>query len=55
MGEHMSITSTNGITCHLNALERKGLIEKDINKARALRLTTLGHICAEDFSDNEQD
>lgn len=32
------IRSTNGIACHLRALERKGLIERDNNVARSIRL-----------------
>jgi len=41
------IKSPNGVMCHLRALERKGLIRRDANKARAIELTrqptTLGN------------
>jgi repressor LexA len=33
------IRSPNGVVCHLKALERKGLIRRDANKARAIELT----------------
>lgn len=33
------IKSPNGVMCHLRALERKGLIRRDPNKARAIELT----------------
>jgi repressor LexA len=33
------IRSPNGVMCHLRALERKGLIRRDANKARAIELT----------------
>lgn len=33
------IKSPNGVMCHLRALERKGLIRRDANKARAIELT----------------
>lgn len=34
-----AIKSPNGVMCHLRALERKGLIRRDPNKARAIELT----------------
>jgi repressor LexA len=36
---HFDIKSPNGVMCHLRALERKGLIRRDPNKARAIELT----------------
>lgn len=37
--EHFAIKSPNGVMCHLKALERKGLIQRKGNSARALQLT----------------
>ncbi len=34
---HMGIRSTNGVTDHLKALERKGLITRDLSKSRAIQ------------------
>ena len=36
IGDHMGIRSTNGVTDHLRALERKGFIRKDDMKSRAI-------------------
>jgi repressor LexA len=37
IGEHMGIRSTNGVNDHLKALERKGYLEREGLKSRALR------------------
>jgi repressor LexA len=42
IGEHLSIRSTNGVNDHLKALERKGLIERDESKSRAMQVTGPG-------------
>ncbi len=39
IGEHFSISSPNGVMCHLKALEKKGLINRSPNKSRAIELT----------------
>ncbi len=41
IGGHMGIRSTNGVTDHLKALERKGFIERDLLCSRGLRPVTL--------------
>lgn len=38
IGSHMSILSPNGVICHLTALERKGMIERDPHKSRGIRI-----------------
>ena len=37
IGEHMGISSTNGVSDHLRALVRKGFLVRDESKSRALR------------------
>jgi len=37
IGEHLGISSTNGVNDHLKALERKGFLARDDMKSRALR------------------
>lgn len=37
IGDAVGISSTNGVTDHLKALERKGYIERGDNQSRALR------------------
>ena len=39
IGECFSISSPNGVMCHLKALEKKGLIRRSPNKSRAIELT----------------
>jgi len=39
IGERFSISSPNGVMCHLKALEKKGLILRRPNKSRAIELT----------------
>lgn len=39
IGDIFDIHSPNGVMCHLAALEHKGLIERDRNQARGIRLT----------------
>jgi repressor LexA len=42
IGEHMGIRSTNGVNDHLKALEKKGYLEREDLKSRALRPISLG-------------
>jgi len=37
IGDHLGITSTNGVNDHLKALERKGYLERQTGKSRALK------------------
>lgn len=39
IGDQFSISSPNGVVCHLKALEKKGLITRDPHKSRAIELT----------------
>ena len=39
IGEHFGIVSPNGVMCHLNALVKKGLINREGKSARAITLT----------------
>jgi repressor LexA len=39
IGIHFNIRSPNGVMCHLKALEKKGLIDRESNMSRAIRLT----------------
>lgn len=38
VGKHFRISSPNGVMCHLDALEKKGLIIRDRLKARGITL-----------------
>ena len=38
IGEQFGISSPNGVMCHLKALEKKGLITREPNMSRAIRL-----------------
>ncbi len=38
IGTRFSISSPNGVVCHLKALEKKGLISREPNLSRAIRL-----------------
>lgn len=38
LGQHFKIRSPNGVMCHLKALEKKGLIAREPNISRAIRL-----------------
>jgi len=38
IGDHFGIHSPNGVVCHLKALEKKGLITREANMSRAIRL-----------------
>ena len=40
IGAHFDISSPNGVVCHLKALEKKGLIVREPNMSRAIRLAT---------------
>lgn len=42
LGDELGIASTNGVNDHLEALERKGLIERAPMRNRAMRITTAG-------------
>ncbi len=42
LGTELGIVSTNGVADHLEALERKGLVQSAVNKARTIRLTPAG-------------
>jgi len=39
IGDHFNISSPNGVMCHLKALEKKGLIEREEGKSRAIKIT----------------
>lgn len=39
IGTQFGIRSPNGVMCHLKALERKGLISREANMARAIQLS----------------
>jgi repressor LexA len=41
IGERFKISSPNGVMCHLRALERKGLIRREPNMARAIQLAAV--------------
>lgn len=47
IGQHMDIRSTNGVNDHLLALEKKGFLERQDLKSRALRVKGLGTGAAE--------
>jgi len=38
IGEHFGIRSPNGVMCHLKALQKKGLIQREPNRSRAIQL-----------------
>jgi repressor LexA len=38
IGQHFDIKSPNGVMCHLKALEKKGLIKRELFSARAIQL-----------------
>ena len=40
IGTHFEISSPNGVMCHLKALEKKGLINREPNMSRAIMLAT---------------
>jgi repressor LexA len=40
IGSHFDISSPNGVMCHLKALEKKGLINREPNMSRAITLST---------------
>jgi len=42
IGMAFDISSPNGVMCHLQALEKKGLIERDAMLSRSIRLTEAG-------------
>lgn len=48
IGERMGISSTNGVSDHLRALERKGYLIRDESKSRALRPVHMPEPLSED-------
>jgi repressor LexA len=40
IGQNFNISSPNGVMCHLKALEKKGLINREPNMSRAIMLAT---------------
>lgn len=40
LGEHFGIRSTNGVNDHLNALQRKGYLDRYANTSRGMALTS---------------
>lgn len=40
IGTQFQISSPNGVMCHLKALEKKGLINREPNMSRAIMLAT---------------
>ncbi len=42
LGDALGISSTNGVTDHLRALARKGLVRWEKQRSRTLLLTTAG-------------
>src|SRR5436309_856376 len=40
IGAQFGIASPNGVMCHLRALERKGLVDREPNLSRAITLAT---------------
>ena len=42
MREALEIRSNRGVTTHLDALERKNFLQRDMGKARSLRITEAG-------------
>lgn len=50
IGEHMGIRSTNGVNDHLKALEKKGYLEREDLKSRALRPLHAVHSTASEAS-----
>lgn len=48
IGRYFGIRSTNGVVCHLKALEKKGLISRECHIARAITVVDgLQHVCVE--------
>lgn len=43
IGQQFSISSPNGVMCHLKALEKKGLIQREPNMSRAIMLSEDPH------------
>ena len=39
IGQHFGINSPTGVTCHLQALEKKGLISREASVSRSIQLT----------------
>lgn len=38
IGRRFGIKTTNGVTCHLKALEKKKLIVREVGKSRAIKV-----------------
>lgn len=45
LGTRLGISSPNGVSCHLRALAKKGIIEREFHKARSIRLVEQGGVC----------
>jgi repressor LexA len=41
IGDQFAIRSPNGVACHLKALVKKGMIQREANRSRAIQLTDL--------------
>lgn len=50
IGAHMGIRSTNGVNDHLRALERKGLIRRNLMTSRSSVVTAGSGPCADSFA-----
>lgn len=46
IAEHIGVSSTNAVTDHLRALERKGLVSRGGSLARSISLTAAGRAAA---------
>ncbi|MBL8849453.1 MAG: transcriptional repressor LexA [Planctomycetaceae bacterium] len=44
IGKAFGIRSPNGVMCHLKALEKKGLIDREEHMSRAIQLTDQSHL-----------
>lgn len=44
IGAHFGISSPNGVSCNLKAIQRKGFIEYDPGKTRSIRLPDAVHV-----------
>lgn len=42
LGDQLGISSTNGVNCHLQLLERKGLLTRRARASRTIQLTPAG-------------
>lgn len=42
IGEALNIASMRGVTVHLDSLQRKGMLQRDVSVSRSIRLTESG-------------